>query len=115
MHLLEMKTQWFPNHMEIEMVSNALLVANISNISYDDKKISPSKGDLIYCDPPYDDTFGRYSSYRFDKDDQKNLASLCQMWKDKGCHVIISNSDTSLVRELYDGFFIHEGQGSEGC
>lgn len=66
-------------------------------------------GDFIYIDPPYDPTsstsnFTSYSNNKFTEQDQKNLASLFKDLSHKGCKVLLSNSNTDLIKELYSDF-----------
>lgn len=72
---------------------------------------SPRKGDFIYCDPPYDpisttSDFTAYSKDGFTKEHQRQLAERARELQAKGVFVMLSNSDTPYVRELYDGFQI---------
>ena len=69
--------------------------------------VAPKRGDLVYCDPPYDGTFTGYTGDGFTADDQKTLRDCCVQWRDKGANVVISNSDTDLVRRLYKSFTLH--------
>jgi DNA adenine methylase len=66
-------------------------------------------GDLVYLDPPYhplSDTarFTSYTSTDFGVADQRRLADLFRELDQRGCHVILSNSATGLVRELYQDY-----------
>lgn len=66
-------------------------------------------GDFIYLDPPYhppSDTanFTSYTSDGFDIEDQRRLAMLVRELDRRGCRVMLSNSYTDLVRDLYDGY-----------
>ena len=72
-------------------------------------------GDLVYFDPPYhpeSDTakFTSYTSDRFDEDDQRELAAVVRALTSRGCHVMVSNSDTPFIRTLYKGFRISRVQ-----
>ena len=87
-------------------VSKVLSQVTLKVYSFD--KIKPKPGDLVYCDPPYDETFTGYTGAGFDENDQKALRDVCVQWRDSGVHVIASNSDTALVRRLYEGFTLHE-------
>ena len=74
--------------------------------------ISPRSGDVVYCDPPYHKTFSGYTGHGFTNDHHKTLRDKCLRWRDSGVHVIITNSNTSMIRELYSkSFFIHEISG----
>ena len=74
----------------------------------DFNEINPKQGDLVYCDPPYDGTYSGYTDAGFGNEDQRALRDACERWRSAGCHVIVSNSDTDLIRQLYKGFKLHE-------
>ena len=65
------------------------------------EQIKPKAGDLVYCDPPYDETYDQYTRLRFNGTGQQKLAKRAVEWHKMGAAVIISNSDTPLIRELY--------------
>lgn len=72
------------------------------------------KGDFIYFDPPYDSdtsTFNDYTENGFGKEEQKRLAQVFKELSKKGCYVMLSNYNTSLINELYEGFNIHIIEG----
>lgn len=65
------------------------------------------KGDFIYFDPPYDSdtkTFNSYTEEGFGKEEQIRLARVYKELSDKGCYVMLSNHNTSLINELYKDF-----------
>lgn len=64
------------------------------------------KGALVYFDPPYDQfdeqvNFVGYTENGFTRNDQERLKKLCDKLIDKGCIVIISNSATTFIKNLY--------------
>lgn len=70
------------------------------------------KGDFVYFDPPYDpfdekDSFTSYTKFNFSKEDQIRLANLSKELSRKGVYVMLSNHNTKLINELYEGFNIH--------
>lgn len=68
------------------------------------------QGDFIYFDPPYDSdtsTFNSYTENGFGKEDQIRLAELFKELDLRGCYVMLSNYNTSLIRELYQGYHFH--------
>lgn len=68
------------------------------------------QGDFIYFDPPYDSdtsTFNSYTENGFEKEDQIRLAELFKELDSRGCYVMLSNYNTSLIRELYQGYHFH--------
>ena len=65
--------------------------------------IRPKYGDVVYCDPPYAGT-QQYTPSPFTETDHRILANLAKQWRRSGAHVVISNSDTPFIRDLYSGF-----------
>lgn len=66
-------------------------------------------GDFIFLDPPYfqieeTETFLRYTSDRFYEPDQEELAELANELFDKGCHLMLTNSNHPRIYELYKRF-----------
>lgn len=65
------------------------------------------KGDFVYFDPPYDSdssTFNSYTENGFGKEEQKRLAQVFKELDNKGCYVMLSNYNTSLIKELYKDY-----------
>lgn len=84
----------------------------IRNESFEAVAGRAKEGDLVYFDPPYmpitKDSFVDYTSSGFGLAEHAKLRDIARDLKARGCHVIISNSDTPQVRALYDGFRLHE-------
>ena len=64
------------------------------------------RGDFIYFDPPYFpiseySDFKRYTSGQFREADHVELARAFRVLDQRGCHVVLSNSDHPRIRELY--------------
>jgi DNA adenine methylase len=71
-----------------------------------------SRGDVVYCDPPYLDTnhaasFTGYTKGGFNFDQQRELASIAEFLARKGVPVVISNHDTDDARHLYRNARLH--------
>ena len=65
--------------------------------------------DLIFLDPPYVpiseySDFKRYTKEQFYLADHEKLAKTYRALSDKGCHVFLTNSNHSIVQNLYSGF-----------
>lgn len=65
------------------------------------------KGDFAYCDPPYvpasaSANFTAYAKKPFGPKEQERLHECARELKNRGGHVLLSNSDTPYVRELYN-------------
>ena len=70
-------------------------------------------GDFVYFDPPYNpvsttSSFTSYSESPFGEREQKALRAVFEALDDRGCHVMLSNSDTELIRKLYRHFNVQE-------
>ena len=67
------------------------------------------EGDFIYLDPPYKPTsttasFTSYTNDGFRDQNQIELHETFRKLDRKGCKVMLSNSDTPFIRELYSDF-----------
>lgn len=83
-------------------VSEVLENADLSVRSFE--TIEPSQNDLVYCDPPYDETFTQYTNKGFHSSDQDALRKACDRWCEAGAYVIVSSSDTEFIRKTWQGY-----------
>ena len=81
------------------VASEVLQKAMLRTHSFD--RITPSRGDFVYCDPPYDETYQGYTENGFGVEGQTALRDAAADWHKKGVKFIISSSDTDLIRKLY--------------
>ena len=82
----------------------------ILNVDFEEAVKDCKKGDFIYFEPPYDSdtaTFNSYTEDGFGKEEQKRLAKVFKELSDRGCYVMLSNHNTTLINELYKDFNIH--------
>ena len=68
-------------------------------------------GDFIFLDPPYlpiskYSDFKRYTKEQFHEQDHIVLANMVKKLHEKGCHVLLTNSNHPLVHKLYSSFRI---------
>lgn len=68
-------------------------------------------GDLVYFDPPYDPVsktanFTSYHRDPFGEDAQRSLADVFRRLHGRGVKLLLSNSDTPLIQELYAPYTI---------
>jgi DNA adenine methylase len=73
------------------------------------------RGDFFYFDPPYDPltktaSFTSYTAGDFGESDQRELANVFATLSANGARVMLSNSKTPLVLELYKKFRIETVQ-----
>ena len=93
--------------------SQALRQASLS-VQHFESAVTPAvQGDLVYFDPPYvplstTSNFTSYTRDSFDAQAQGRLAEVFAELDARGCQVLLSNSDTPQIRELYQGFRLVE-------
>lgn len=94
----------------IRTASLALQGKSLIHSDYQQAVSSAKPNDLIYFDSPYDMlgkmSFTTYTARGFDRQDQRQLASVAKHLVGRGCHVMLSNNDTPFIRSLYRGFKI---------
>lgn len=98
--------------MEEDLKEIAQLLKNteVNNVGFEEVLKHAKKGDFIYFDPPYyplnKASFTKYAKGDFlDKEQEK----LCEVFKEldkRGCLVMLSNSDTDFIKNLYTDFNI---------
>jgi DNA adenine methylase len=78
---------------------------------HDFSHIEPKAGDFVYLDPPYDltrpESFTSYTKENFVTDDQVRLRDFVVELDRQGVYVMISNSYTKRIWELYRSFYRH--------
>jgi DNA adenine methylase len=67
------------------------------------------EGDFVYLDPPYNpinptSNFTSYTNNKFSEKDQIELSEIFNKLHDRKCNILLSNSDTPLIRKLYHDF-----------
>jgi DNA adenine methylase len=113
----------------LRAASAALAGAELERAPFDHVLDHADAGDFVYFDPPYDpvSATARFTSYTqadFGPADQERLAATFRKLADRGCAVMLSNSDTPFVRKLYAGFkvdrvmaprFVNSRADARGC
>ena len=69
------------------------------------------QGDFVFLDPPYlpispNSDFKRYTKEQFYEDDHVELSKMIEILHKRGCYVILTNSNHSLVHQLYNPYKI---------
>lgn len=106
------KSPKFIDEKNLEKASELLKKTKIYNKNYTsilDKYAS--KGDLIFLDPPYlpiskFSDFKRYTKEQFYLEDHKILSKYYDKLSKKGCFVILTNSNSKSIIELYKNYNI---------
>ncbi len=96
------------NEENIRAVSHILQSSRISIKCRDFEAVlrDAKKGDLVYFDPPYQPVsatanFTSYTTKNFTYDDLTRLAELCLKLDSRGCKVLLSNSDSKEVTDIF--------------
>lgn len=68
-------------------------------------------GDFIFLDPPYLPVseyadFKRYTKEQFGEEDHVKLAEMVRQLQERGCHILLTNSNHPLVHQLYERFSV---------
>jgi DNA adenine methylase len=90
----------------LRKVSRALKGVEIKNQDYKEVLKKAKSGDFIYFDPPYypvskTASFTSYTSEGFFDKEQIELRNTFKELSDKGCFVMLSNSDAPFINKIY--------------
>lgn len=99
-----------------ESVYNAIAaaLAKVKISTGDYGFIQNLKGDdtLVYLDPPYmpekEQSFTSYTAGGFDLKEQERLRDICDKLNENGVKWIQSNSNSPIIKDLYEGYNIKE-------
>jgi DNA adenine methylase len=104
-----------PYKVEIERFEAARNILRRAQIELGDfselLETEAEEGDLVFLDPPYVpisaySDFKRYTKQQFQSADHVRMANLVRSLSERGCETIITNSNHSLVHDLYQGYHI---------
>lgn len=99
----------------LRAASLALQNASLSADDFEHALSIAGAEDFVYCDPPYHplnktSSFTAYTAGKFDSEEQARLAQVYEDLTRRNCRVMLSNSDTPLIRSLYKDFRMIEVQ-----
>ena len=68
-----------------------------------------TENDFVYLDPPYSPVsstanFTGYTNTGFTNENQRRLAEVFKKLDKRGCRILLSNSDTPIIKNLYNEF-----------
>jgi DNA adenine methylase len=95
----------------IRAASHTLQRAELLLTTFEQTLKSAGKRDFVYLDPPYMPTsstskFTHYTAKTFGEEEQICLAQEIYRLHSQGCLIMLSNSETPLIKELYKNFEI---------
>jgi DNA adenine methylase len=101
-----------PSHQSILTFSRMLRGVTLMHADFETVVRTAKPGDFVYCDPPYHPLsktacFTDYTTGGFSFADQERLARVFHRLSDRGIQLMLSNSSTPEIEDLYDDFFIH--------
>lgn len=96
---------------KIKLASRVLQDTELAQADFNEALSKAQSGDFVYLDPPYfpltkTASFTAYQKDAFLEEEQKQLAMRFKELDKKGCLLMLSNSDTRFIRELYADFNI---------
>ena len=106
------RTGPFLNKQNLIGASDYMQDTEIYHLDYKETlKKYGKKGDFIFLDPPYQPVgkfsdFKRYTKEFFYEKDQIELANIFKDLTNKGCYVMLTNSDHPFILDLYKEFHI---------
>lgn len=95
------------DEINLRRVAQVMKDVQVSNTSYKYVLDQAKKGDFIYFDPPYypvskTASFTSYSNDVFLQNEQEELRDAFVELHNRGCYVMLSNSDTPLIHNLFE-------------
>jgi len=96
---------------DLREIAKLLKNVQIKVMSFEKILDYAKEGDFIYFDPPYyplkkGKNFTTYTKENFLEREQEQLAKVFRELDKKGCKLMLSNSDTEFIKNLYKGFNI---------
>lgn len=93
------------NEKELREISKLLKDVEIKVMSFEEITKLTKKNDFIYFDPPYyplkKSSFTTYTKGNFLEKEQEQLKEIFSKLDNKGCKVMLSNSNTDFIKNLY--------------
>ncbi len=94
------------DEINLRKISKALKYVEIKKQDYKEVLKNAQKGDFVYFDPPYypinkTSSFIAYTKESFLEKEQIELRDTFVKLTKRGCYVMLSNSDTQFINEIY--------------
>lgn len=100
----------------MKTIGEILARADIVATDFREVLVGANRGDFVYLDPPYlpiftrpdiekepTAKFNKYTAKTFEMTDLLDLAEICNVLSRRGVRWVMSNRDTSSVRDLFPG------------
>jgi DNA adenine methylase len=101
-----------PSSQSLQKFSRMLEGVILLHADFEKTVRTAKRGDFVYFDPPYHPLsktacFTDYTSGGFPFEEQERLARVFRRLSDGGVRLMLSNSRTPEIKDLYDGFSIY--------
>jgi DNA adenine methylase len=101
------------DELNLRAANYYLQSVRLTATNFEEATQAAAEGDFVYLDPPYHplnntSKFTNYAENGFTSVDQQKLFIHYRQLHSKGCLLMLSNSDTPFIRDLYAGFDIRE-------
>lgn len=94
----------------LQYISEYLQHVEIYNGDFEAVALRAQAGDFVFFDSPYaplnPTSFESYTKEGFDIESHRRLAGLYKTLDERGCYVMLTNHNTELIRELYEGYYL---------
>jgi DNA adenine methylase len=99
------------NEENLKAISRLLKTTAIKSEPFNKVISYAKKNDFVYFDPPYyplnrTSSFTSYTKEEFLEKEQEELSDVFKKLDKMGCLVMLSNSDTKFIKDLYKGYDI---------
>ena len=96
----------------IKAISAYLKSVTITCQDFEQALTEAKAGDFVYFDSPYaplnPTSFDSYTKEGFTEEEHRRLAALFRRLTEKGVSCMLTNHNTELIQELYEGFLLEE-------
>ncbi len=97
----------------LRAASRALEHAELLHVEFGAVVSMAQEGDFVYFDPPYvpiskTASFTSYTKGDFGSEQQMRLVEVARQLAGNGVQVMLSNSNSDIIRDLYKDFYLHE-------
>jgi DNA adenine methylase len=101
-----------PSPQSLQKFSHMLETVTLMHADFEQIVRTAKRGDFIYFDPPYHPLsktarFTDYTTGGFSFKDQQRLAGVFHRLSEQDVRIMLSNSCTPEIKDLYDGYTIH--------
>lgn len=100
----KMKNPVICDESNLESVNKVLCNVELQYCEYQYILEFVKPNDFVYLDPPYYEKFSDYTSKRFNQQYHLKLKNFVDKLTDIGAHVMLSNSNTDFIRNLYKNY-----------